>query len=603
MSYLDPNEVAFELVTNKKRAKKILKSFTPEGKYAIDFETTALHPRDGEVRITTIWNDEEAYVFDHFECGSFESLVKLMTKHATFICFHIVFEGLWFDWFVPDRVKLWDVAIMRKSVQGGGGYSLAMMAKWDLKVTMNKSEQASDWSAETLTPSQYTYAAYDGYVTWELFKMWRDKMTEGHWNGFHIINSAWRANIEMQGTALFLDVNYHQKNIDIWRLKRDTAQRYFERYTPKSTIPNIASNKQMSNFLKAELNPEVIANWPTTPKSGDLQLERQIVTAAARRLPAPMNRWLAAFIVVRYYSKYLSTYGDTMVNSQNLQGKLSTKFNMAQAITCRYSSSAHNLQNIPRKPYIRKAFTVRPDRYEHMVLADYSGVEVRVIAEIAQDKQLLRDTVYGNVHASGAAIAQKIDEGYFLDVLNDKNDPKSALFKNYRQHAKIGTFRLIYGAGTSAVADSMNMGDKEAAEFVDGWAEKYKRAYNYRFDIMSDMTRTGYIKVCDGRTIYVRKADRQLPIAANYPVQAGAASVMYAAVRRVRDLFVERDLDANVAACVHDEIITYAHKTHSDDALECLELGMEQGWLDVFPNTSVDNLVESAIGFNWAAKP
>jgi DNA polymerase-1 len=492
-----------------------------------------------------------------------------------------------------------DKMINSQNMQG----KLSMMAKWDLKVDMSKGLQTSNWGEPILTTAQYRYAGYDGYVTWELFKMWRDKMNAGHWNGFHLINNAWRANLEMQGTALFLDVDYHQKNIDTWRLKRDTGLKYFERFTPKSIIANIASNKQVSNFLKAELAPEVIEDWPKTGKTKDLILEQAILKKVAIRLPYPMNRWMAALVIVRYYNKYLSTYGDKMINSQNMQGKLSTKFNMAAAITCRYSSSSHNLQNIPRKEYVRKAFTVRAGKREVMVLADYSGIEVRVAAEISGDAKLLNDTIYGNVHGTGAARIHGVEEKYFLDVLADKTHPDSNLYKSYRQDAKVFTFRLLYGAGVGALADSLKMNNEQAQVVVNNWAEAYKSAYLYRFEMQKLMMKTGYLPVVDGRTIYVRKADRQLPVAANYPIQSAAASVMYAAVAEVRKELVERDLDASLAACVHDEILMYAHTKDADAAHEALNVGMKKGWLAVFPNSNTDNLGESAIGRDWSAKP
>ena len=121
--------------------------------------------------------------------------------------------------------------------------------------------------------------------------------------------------------------------------------------------------------------------------------------------------------------------------------------------------------------------------------------------------------------------------------------------------------------------------------------------------MQTQMMKTGYLPVTDGRTIYVRKADRQLPVAANYPIQSAAASVMYAAVTEVRNELVERDLDASLAACVHDEILMYAHTKDQDSAHEALVVGMEKGWLAVFPNTDISNLGDSAIGMNWAAKP
>ena len=117
------------------------------------------------------------------------------------------------------------------------------------------------------------------------------------------------------------------------------------------------------------------------------------------------------------------------------------------------------------------------------------------------------------------------------------------------------------------------------------------------------MNYDGFLPICDGRTVYVPKADRTLPVAANYPVQGAAASVMYRAIYHTRREFIKTDIDARLAATVHDELLCYADKSVADEALAGLLRGMNQGWLDIFPDTSIDNLLEFAIGTSWADKP
>jgi DNA polymerase I-like protein with 3'-5' exonuclease and polymerase domains len=121
--------------------------------------------------------------------------------------------------------------------------------------------------------------------------------------------------------------------------------------------------------------------------------------------------------------------------------------------------------------------------------------------------------------------------------------------------------------------------------------------------MFDEMNNTGFLPVCDGRTIYVRKPDRSMPVAANYPVQAAAASVMYRAMYRVRERFVNSELDAYLAATVHDELLCYAHRTHAEQAMSQQIAGMTEGWLDIFPGTSTDNLIEYKVGTSWKDKP
>ena len=143
----------------------------------------------------------------------------------------------------------------------------------------------------------------------------------------------------------------------------------------------------------------------------------------------------------------------------------------------------------------------------------------------------------------------------------------------------------------------------DAQDAIQKWAARYERAYNYRIKMFDAMNEDGFLPVCDGRPIYVWKNARTMPVAANYPIQGAAASVMYRAMYRVRNRFVNGGLDAYIAATVHDELLSYAHRDHAEAAMDQQLKGMEEGWLDIFPGTNTANLSDWAIGTTWAAKP
>ena len=600
-----PGQIEYDLIMSREDARKALTEIAQFSHVALDFETTSLRPEDGVVRLTSITTPDWTYLFDHFSCGSFESMVDdFLGLGCVFLVFNAGFEYRWFDYFRPEKVELWDIQFMRKAKLGGwGGASLARQIKLDLKIELPKDEQSSNWSDPYLTQSQLNYAAYDSYITWMDYEYWNSELTTEQWGGFTVFNDAVRGNIEMEDSGLWLDTGIHAKNLRVWQTKAATAKRYFERFTPPSIIANINSKKQMSDFLKRELHPDTLAQWPTTPKGKQLSLERETLLLACQWLPYPMNRWLLAYVIYSYWTKYIGTYGQKLIDKQNFLGKVTYRLNMAAARTGRYSSSSENIQNIPRKPYIRRAFRVNPRTGELMVLADYSGIEVRTLAELSGDEQLIHDTIFGNVHGEGAALIQGIDSEEYMAVLADDGHKYYYRFKEWRNQAKVFTFRLTYGAGLGALSLSLKKGIKETQEALEKWATRYPKAYNYRFNMQEHMNHDGFIPVCDGRTIYVPKPDRALPVAANYPIQGAAASVMYRAVYHTRREYIEHDVDATLAASVHDELLSYSAEHDAERALECKLRGMEQGWLDIFPGTSTDNLIESAIGKSWAAKP
>ena len=275
LGYLDIEEHEYEIIRTRGRAYELLKEFTDNEAFAaLDFETTGLDLRVAEIRLTTITGPSGTYVLDHRECGSFSTLAPKFLGLTRWVVFNIGFEGRGFIHHLgselSEEIKLLDVVFMRRAVEGGGWpFNLAQMVKVDLQIEMSKEEQAGAWDREVLTKGQYDYAAYDGYVTWELYKLWNQKMNSGHWHGCMIINSAWRANIEMEETGLPLDEPYHLAIIEVWRRKQQTAERYFRRYVGVDLIKNLNSNQQMSNFLKKELHPATIESWEKTGKTKD----------------------------------------------------------------------------------------------------------------------------------------------------------------------------------------------------------------------------------------------------------------------------------------------------------------------------------------------
>lgn len=571
---------------------------------ALDFETTSLHPSEGRVRLTSVCNDDVHFVIDHDFLGPFSDYAPMMMGKKWFV-YNAKFETTWCDSATaPEEMEILDVDFMAKAVIGGFASSLSFLAKKTLGISLSKDEQNSDWAKPSLSQTQLDYSAFDSYVTWEIKKTWAAKMNDGHWNGFHVFNDAVRATVEAERTGLILDASYHQNLVTLWERKRTTFYRYMRRFTPNTVIANLNSDAQVAYFLAQELHPDLLAVWPRTDKTKKMQMEGAFLKTVGKKLPYPFNRWMAALVGYKYYGKYLSTYGDTLITKQNLAGKVTTRFNIGQAATGRYSSSNSNLQNIPRKVVVRRSFYSPAQGNDLMCLADYSGIEVRVLAEVSNDLQLINDAIYSDVHATALAAIHRCSVDTILAILGNKSDKRYWEMKYDRtKRGKVFTFRLTYGAGLTTLADSLRMDTEEALGVVNKWAERYPNAYAYRDKMYDIMQHTGKLPVCDGRTIEVWKADRTMPVAANYPIQAAAASVMYRAMYRVRNNFISHDLDAVIAATVHDELLSYANKRCVEASMSQQLQGMVQGWLDIFPNTNTDNLLDHAIGDSWACKP
>lgn len=588
------------ICSSAEEAHDLLASVIEEA--ALDFETTALDPADGKIRLTSVCNDDVHFIIDHEFLGPFEDFWPNMEGKKWWV-YNSKFETRWCDYTLGhENAIINDVDFMKKAVMGGGQSSLALMAK-DLGIILDKTEQNSDWANPTLTKLQYDYAGFDSHVTWLLKKHWAEKMNDGHWNGFHVFNDAVRATTEAERTGLILDSTYHNTLVRLWERKRDTFERYVRKWTPPSVIPNINSNQQLGKFLTRELHPDLLKVWPRTEKTKQMQMEGAYLKSVARRLPYPMSRWMAAVAGMKYYDKYLSTYGDKLITIQNLSGRVRSRYNIGQAATGRYSSSNINGQNIPRKPVVRRSFHSPARGSDVMCLADYKGIEIRVLAQLSGDETLLNDAIYSDVHAGSASAIYKQDLDWILEVLDNKKSNAYPMVKEWRSKAKGFTFQLLYGAGAGALSDVLKCSYDEAVDAITAWATRYPKAYDYRNKMFDIMNNTGFLPVIDGRTIFIPKWERAMPIAANYPIQGAAASVMYRAMYHVRNNLVAHDIDAVIAATVHDELLMYAHRDHAERAMTQQLLGMTQGWLDIFPGSNTDNMTDYIIGTSWADKP
>jgi DNA polymerase-1 len=246
---------------------------------------------------------------------------------------------------------------------------------------------------------------------------------------------------------------------------------------------------------------------------------------------------------------------------------------------------------------VRRSFIAPPDT--EMVLADYSGIELRVLAEVSNDPQLKQDVIFGDVHAESAITLFRVDPKDFKARLKAK-DPRA---KEMRSKAKAFSFQLTYGAGNAALAMVLRCSDSEAAEYVEKWAERYPYAYALRHQMFDQMNATGLLPIKSGRTVYVHKNERSMPVASNYPIQGAAADVMYRAVTRMSFKVYELPFKSRMLASIHDELLMLAEVGHGEELREIMVEEMRQAWLDIFPNAETANLSESAVGQSWAAKP
>jgi DNA polymerase-1 len=592
----------YKRITSKKELEKIIKQ--AEVHCALDFETTSLRPRDGRVRLVSLCSDEVHCVVDFDKIkGGFRAVAHLFETGTKWMVFNAGFELRWFQ-DAGASPHIFDVLNMRKAVLGGGGLSLKLMAKFDLDEDIAKDEQASNWGAKVLTDSQWDYAFDDADVTWRLFQYWNEKMDPHQWDAAHMFNDMVPAVIEMEEAGMKLDPHAHAQLVSRWRQMLAERVDTLREMVDQSEVPNLNSNTQWNDFFLVALEgqDQLLSGWPRTEKTGQLQITREalmLIAGHVREAWPELAQLCDSLSEYKKIEKYISSFGDSLINSRHDDGRVRARFNIGAAKTGRFSSSGPNLQQMPRNQAdffgiedmsIRRSFIAEKGR--KLVSLDYSGIELRVLALLSGDAQLLHDCVHGDLHAEVASFGT----GYQID----KSTPEG---KALRTDAKAVSFGIIYGSGATGLAATMKTTIDKAQAYIEFWADRYKAAFELRNTMMDEALRTRSIRMVDGGTIYMGKRP-DLPKCANYPVQRAALSIMARAIYRHKITLdaVRRGWgpeSALMLSTIHDALIDEVINQKADKVLQLMEHDMVAAYLDVFPGAPVEGLVEGGVGNNW----
>jgi len=587
----------YEMITSFKRLKSVVKHCAKEGHTALDFETTSLIPAEGRVRLVSLCNTKVSALVDFDRIrGGFKKCAKLF-EQGTWIVFYSGFEMRWFmD--AGAEPTIYDVGYLRRAILGGGRFKLAQIALWDLGYEMSKEEQASDWAAPVLRQEQLDYAYLDADITWRLWEHWSQQADPGRWTAFHMFNSMVPGVIEMEDTGMAIDIKQHKILCQRWADIKDEKLAKIREMVGVDEVENINSGPQWSDYFARTMPDHITRAWPRTEKTDLLQTTRETLTMLAGTFPGtPLEEFFDCFADYKTIQKYLSSFGQTVIDKaqEHSDNRIRARFNIGAAKTGRFSSSNPNLQQIPRDKEllgeatsVRSSFTAGLGR--SLVSLDYSGIELRALALLSGDDQLLEDMIEGDVHLE---VASKI-AGRKIDKQKDK-----AL----RSAAKAVSFGIVYGSGAGGLSATMRCPETAAQAYIDFWSIRYAKAFQYRYDMLNEAKRTRYIRMADGGTIHMGKKP-DLPKCANYPVQRAALSIMAAAITRHKN-----SLDAarseggqewtRMLATIHDALIDEAKKKDAPACLEIMEADMIGGFLDVFPGANTDRLVEGGIGPNW----
>jgi DNA polymerase-1 len=429
------------------------------------------------------------------------------------------------------------------------------------------------------------YAAEDADVTLQLHHVFAPKIKEA---------AAEKLIHEIEHPLIYVlaDMEYEGVRIDndtlrtfSKELETDLARLEKTVYEKAGVKFNIASPKQLGEVLFEKLQLDQKAK---KTKTGQYQTGEDVLMALAAK--SDIVRDILDF---RQLQKLKSTYVDalpTMINPKT--GRVHTSYNQAIAATGRLSSNNPNLQNIPirteRGREVRKAFIPRDENHT-LISADYSQIELRIIAEISKDENML------------AAFAQNLDI-HTATAANVYGIPLEEVDSTKRRNAKAVNFGIIYGQSAFGLSQNLGIARKEAAEIIEQYFIQYSGIKQYMSDTMNFARENGYVQTLMGRRRYLRDinsanvtvrsfAERN---AINAPIQGSAADMIKIAMINIHRELKAQKLDTKMTMQVHDELV-FDVPTHEVEKVKPIIAHHMKTAI----KTSVPIVVEIGSGLNW----
>ena len=345
---------------------------------------------------------------------------------------------------------------------------------------------------------------------------------------------------------------------------------------------NINSPKQLGEVLFSELKLPVLKKTKTGYSTDAETLEKL----------RPYHTIIDRILEYRQVAKLKSTYGDGLLKVADENGRIHSSFNQTVTATGRLSSSEPNLQNIPiRTPLgrqMRKYFVPKNEDYL-LVDADYSQIELRLLAAIAGDETMIGAFVNGvDIHTLTASQVFHV--------------PVEAVTDELRKRAKAVNFGIVYGISAFSLAGDIGVSRAEADRYIKSYYAKYPQVEEYLSQIVEEAKRNGFVTTIFGRRRYIPELSSPKKllqafgarVAMNSPIQGAAADIIKIAMIRVDEALRNSGIDARLILQVHDELILEAHRSCAIEAAEILRREMEAA-----VSLAVPMVAEVGVGENW----
>lgn len=564
----------YQLIDNEEKRALLIKKLLTADFFALDTETTSVEPMSAElVGMSFAYKENEAFYVP--VPADREEALKMVNEFRPVLeneAIGKIGQNIKYDMIVLNNYgakvngELFDTMIAHYVLQPELRHGMDYLAEIYLNYRTITIEELigpkgkNQKNMRDLAPEEvYRYACEDADVTLKLKgKLEKELKEAGIEELFYQVEMPLvpvLAHIEQNGVLLDTQA-LKQSSIQFTQKLEGIEQSVYELAGERF---NIASPKQVGEVLFDKLR---IVEKAKKTKTGQYVTSEEVLESLRSKHPI-----IEKILEYRGLKKLLSTYIDALPELINPRtGRIHTSFNQTVTATGRLSSSNPNMQNIPIRDEngkeIRKAFI--PDDGCLFFSADYSQIELRIMAHLSEDKNMI-DAFLSNqdIHAATAAKVYKTP-------LNEVNS-------DMRRKAKTANFGIIYGISVFGLAERMNVDRKEAKELIENYFETYPKVKEYMDQSIHIAREQGYVETIFNRKRYLPDINSRNAVvrgyaernAINAPIQGSAADIIKVAMVRIYKRFQAEQVTAKMILQVHDEL-NFSVPVHEKELVETI---------------------------------
>ncbi|MAP81846.1 MAG: DNA polymerase I [Aequorivita sp.] len=597
---IENTEHFYQTVQAGMGTKLFLQNLLKQKSVCFDTETTGLNPLDAElVGIAFSWEKGKGfYVPFPAEREKAQQLLEELRPFFEDESIEKIGQNLKYDikvlakYNISVKGKLFDTMLAHYLINPDMRHNMDVLSETYLNYTpvsitdlIGKKGKNQLSMRDVEIEKQTEYAVEDADITFQLKEHFEKELGEANtqklFDEIEVPLLRVLAAMELEGINLdhqFLKNLSDQLDKDILQLENNIFDEAGEKF-------NIASPKQLGEILFGKMK---LIDKPKKTKTGQYSTAEDVLSYLAKD-----HKIIRDVLEYRGLTKLKSTYVDALPKQvEETTGRVHTDYMQTVAATGRLSSNNPNLQNIPirteRGRQVRKAFVPRSEDYV-MMAADYSQIELRIIAALSEEDNMIEAFKKGeDIHASTAA---KIF-----------NIPLNEVSREQRSNAKTVNFGIIYGVSAFGLSNQTDLSRSEAKDLIDTYYSTYPKLRNYISEQINFARENGYVQTVLGRRRYLKDINGSNAVvrgaaernAVNAPIQGSAADIIKIAMINIYNKLEKENYKSKMLLQVHDELVFDAYKPELEKLKAMVKHEMENAY-----KLSVPLDVDLGIGANW----